>query len=111
HLRLSDGGGRLHAHQVLWLQTGPGPPGPDVFQMKSLAGDQGQSQAGAQDLPAAFAEGTVEFKKSLAHVSRRAYPGPKFTRIPGKFRGSRTHLSPLAPVPRSACVPATAGSE
>ena len=43
-------------------------PGADVAQVEALARQQRQGQAGAEDLPAALAEGTVDLQQRLAHA-------------------------------------------
>src|SRR5262249_48209583 len=62
-LGLTDLGGGTDAGQVLRLQSRLRRPGTDVAKVKAPARDQGQRQACSQDLPAAFAEGTVDFQE------------------------------------------------
>src|SRR5262249_49051541 len=64
-VRLADGCGGPDAHQVLRLQARLGPARPDVPQMKWPAREQRQRQARAQNLPAAFAERTIQLDQGL----------------------------------------------
>ena len=82
-LGLSDGCRRPNAHQVLGLQAGFGSSSPHMAEMERPAGQQGEGQAGAQDLSAPFALGTIEFNSLRFHTSRRAQSGEKFTSCGG----------------------------
>ncbi|MNR23096.1 hypothetical protein D3C85_1400970 [compost metagenome] len=59
--RPADVDGRAHAGQVLAHQAGLGPLGAYAVNAQRAAGNHGKRQAGAQDLPAAFAFRTIQF--------------------------------------------------
>ena len=48
---------------MLRLETGLGPTSADVREVEPTTRQQRQRQAGPQDLPAAFTEGTIEFEE------------------------------------------------
>src|SRR5581483_5972258 len=77
---LADGSGGTYARQVLRLQARPAAPGTNVPQVKRLARDERQRQAGAQNLPAAFADRAVQFYGRLCHANRRTESRAEFTR-------------------------------
>ena len=57
----------VHAHDMLGLHAGPGAAGPDVAQAERFARDQRQCQAGAENLPAPFAQRTVNVDWLVIH--------------------------------------------
>ncbi len=56
----ADGFGGFDSGEVLAQESGFLAPGADGLHAKGLAGDEGESQGGAEDLSAAFALGTVD---------------------------------------------------
>src|SRR5262245_13647703 len=84
-LRVADRRGGEHAAQVLRLQAGLRSPAADVAEVKRLAGEQRQRQAGAEDLPAALAEGAVQFQE-LAHGAITCVPSSSSPAAPAAAR-------------------------